>query len=246
MKFYGKLTRSTPTHAFKVINMFENKYLGIAVSLWSIVILGVLIAGIFTGNGSLYRLAFLLLGMTFSLIVFEKGREFGFDTVRGRFFLIAVPVGLIIGLAVALENPVLHLIFRILMLTALIFMFYNLKFRLGAPLKGSHLTISTLLGIMTLILMAAIMHQAPLRNWFTISMAAIDTVSLILIILNLTMYMGGEIAKEWLFRSVSIIVLIMGDIAYLLNIKSTLGFRLELLLWFLPFFLMGNVLIYAE
>jgi len=214
--------------------------------IWLITVLGVLLVGIFTGNADMYHLAFLMMGITFSAVVFIKGKEFGFDTVRGKFLLIAAPVGILIGLAVALENPFFHILFRLLMLASLVFMVINLKVKLHAPVRSTYLTMAALFGIMILLMMAVVMNQAPLRNWFTITIALIDTVSLILIVLNLMIYMGGEIAREWLFRTVSMMVLIVGDLAFLLDMAGKVGFRIELLLWFLPFFVMTNVLVYAE
>ncbi len=231
---------------FNIVSMFEQPIIRIMLHAWLITVLGVLIAGIFMGNPDMYNLAFLAMGVTFSTVVFLKGREFGFDTTRGKFLLIAAPVGIIIGLAVLLDNPYLHILFRLLMLAALIFMFLNLRIRMKVQLRGSHLIIPGLFGILIIFLIFVLMHEAPLRNWFTLTMATIDVLSLAMIVLNLTLYLGGEIAREWLFRTVSIMVLIVGDIAYFLDMAGKLNVRLELLLWFLPFFVMSNVLIYTE
>ena len=214
--------------------------------IWLFTILGALLVGLYTGQTDMYNLAFLAMGLTFSIVVFIKGREFGFDTVRGRFLLIGAPVGILIGLAVVLNNSILHILFRLFILSALIFMFINLSIKLRIPLKGTHLFMAGSFGILILIMMLAVMHEAPLRNWFTMAIALIDTKSLVFIVLNFMIYMGGDIAKEWLFRTISIMVLIIGDIAFLLDMSRKLGLRIELLLWFLPFFVMSNVLIYAE
>ncbi len=226
--------------------MFGHPVVRAMVHIWLFTVLGVLLMGVFTGNPGMYRLAFLMMGISFSVIVFLKGSEFGFDTIRGKFLLIAVPVGVVIGLAVALDNPYLHILFRLLMLSALVFMFLNLRFRMKVPIRSSHIFTSVLFGALIVLLIFLMMPDTPLRNWFTLSIATIDVASLVLIVLNLTIYLGGEIAREWLFRTVSIMVLIVGDIAYLLDMAGKLSVRLELLLWFLPFFVMGNVLIYTE
>lgn len=232
--------------AFNIVSMFEQPIVRIMLHAWLITILGVLIAGIFSGNPDMYNLAFLAMGVTFSAVVFLKGREFGFDTTRGKFLLIAAPVGIIIGLAVLLNNPFLHILFRLLMLAALVFMFLNLRIKMKIRFRSSHLIIPGLFGILIIFLIFILMHEAPLNNWFTLTIAGIDVLSLVMIVLNLTLYLGGEIAREWLFRTVSIMVLIVGDILYLLDMAGKLNLHLELLLWFLPFFVMSNVLIYTE
>jgi len=187
-----------------------------------------------------------MMGITFSTIVYFKAREADLDTMRGKFFMMGVPIGIILGLAVMLESSLLHILFRLLMVAALIFMITNLRLKLRAPLKESHLTIVAIFGIFIFIMMAAIIHQAPLKDWFTITIAFIDAISLILIMLNLLIYSEGEIAREWLFRTISIMILIIGDIAFLLYLAGKVGFRIEILLWFMPFFVMSNVLLYME
>ena len=51
------------------------------------------------------------------------------------------------------------------------------------------------------------------------------------------MYLGGDIGKVWLAGVVAMLVLLAGDVFFLLGVPH----HVELVFWFIPLFIMNNV-----
>ncbi len=214
-----------------MINIFVT-----VVRIW-IIFLAVAFSVVYVlGMEPLYKLLFVLMGLTYGFTAVVEAWVVGLDTGRGKFILILSSMGFTSALAVALNSDLWHVFFRLSILIAVAFMYLNLRFNLHIRLGLSRRIIAIILSILVIIttyLFSRYMQAGAVKEiilWM-------DSISLILVIANFLMYLGGDIGKVWLAGVIAMLVLLMGDIFFLLGVPG----HVELAFWLIPLFIMNNV-----
>ena len=188
---------------------------------------------------SIYVPTFIILGFTYGVTAVVEAITVGLDTMRGRFILLLSTIGFFISLALitsGIVSEIFHILFRVSIFVAVAFMFLNLRYKLGITLNQQKKLIAIVLGIVILIItfiVSGLLH-APLYREIILW---IDAASLFLVVLNVLMYMGGDIEKIWIAGLIAMVVLLLGDVFFLLNFPR----NVHLVFWFIPLFIMNNV-----
>jgi len=208
------------------------------IKVW-IVALAVLFAIVYVMDKPEYYLPlFIALALTYGITAVVEAYTVGIDTMRGKFILLLSTMGFTIALALMLEGlfgHLFHILFRVAILVAVAFMYLNLR-KLGITLDNRKKVIAVIVGFLILIItfiLSSILHE-PLYKEIILW---IDAFSLIFVVLNVLMYMGGEIEKVWIAGLIAMVVLLLGDVFFLLNFPRDV----HLVLWFIPLFIMNNV-----
>ncbi len=209
------------------------------IKIW-IVILAVMFAITYViSKPEYYVPIFILLALTYGITAVVEAYTVGLDTVRGKFILLLSMIGFSIALALLTSgflSELFHILFRLSILIAVGFMYLNLHFKLQIPLSPQRKIVAVVAGIVILIttfILSSILN-APLYREIILWM---DAASLFFVVLNALMYLGGDIEKVWIAGLIAMLVLLLGDVFFLLNFPRDV----HLVLWFIPLFIMCNV-----
>lgn len=208
----------------------------LAIRIW-IVFLAIAFAIFYImGMEEIYRLLFILMGLTYGITALVEAWVVGLDTGRGRFITLLSLMGFTASIAVWLQSHVWHILFRFIILLAVAFMYINLRFKLHVGMGLRKRMVAIILGILV-ILFTYLFSSFIEAGTFREIILWIDALSLIFIIVNFLMYLGGDIGKVWLAGVIAMLVLLAGDIFFLLEVPG----HVELAFWFIPIFIMNNV-----
>ncbi len=210
-----------------------------AIRLW-IVILAVSFTVVYVLNRPEYYLPlFIALALTYGFTATVEAYTVGLDTIRGKFILLLSTMGYTIALALILEGlfgHFFHILFRVAILVAVAFMYLNLRMKLHIPLSSRKRIAAVVAGFVILIvtfLLSSILNE-PLYKEIILWL---DAFSLIFVVLNSLMYIGGDIEKIWIAGLVAMVILLLGDVFFLLSFPRDV----HLVFWFIPLFIMNNV-----
>ena len=224
-------------HSLKILPVM--KLFTMLVRLW-IITLAVLFAIVYVMNRPEYYLPlFIGIALTYGFTAIVEAYVVGLDTMRGKFILLLSTMGFTIALAFILEGlfgHFFHILFRLVILIAVGFMYLNLRMRLHIPLSNWKRMVAVVSGFVILIItfvLSSILNE-PLYKEIILWL---DAFSLILVVLNALMYLGGDIEKIWVAGLVAMVILLVGDVFFLFNFPRDV----HIVLWFIPLFIMNNV-----
>ncbi len=207
-----------------------------AVRVWILLLAAVFVYFFFRGDVGGLNWIIVIASLTYSITAGVEAVVVGLDTMRGRFILLLSLMGMVVFLTFLLNSHVLHVLLRLMIAFAVGYMFYNLKFRLGIPLGRGRIFVSFLLFMIIFLLILQLVQGIHVEPYKYL-MLFLDVVSFILVVFNTLMYIGGDIEKVWIAGIVVVMLLIIGDLFFIMDVSV----RIYLLLWFLPLFLMNHV-----
>ncbi len=206
------------------------------VRVWIIFLSIAFLVAYVMGKYLVYKYLFILMGLTYGFTALEEAIVIGLDTGRGRFILLLSSIGFTAALAAAFNTHLWHLLFRISILLAVAFMFFHLQFRLKVGMGSMGFIITVIFALLSIFL-SYLFSRYIRAGLFPQLILWIDVLSLILIIANFLVYLGGTIGKAWLAGAIAMSIFLAGDVFFLLGVPG----HVELLLWFIPLFIMNNV-----
>ncbi len=188
-----------------------------------------------SSNWQLLSLSTIVLGINFFVSGTYKGYTIGLDTVRGKFWVLLSMIGIAVGIGVALDNNLyIHIVGRVFLVVALVFMFIGLA-RRGLVLRGVRLLIFLIVFLLTvagaLYVYTKFPAETPLKAFFLLFDVLIATFT----IANFSVYLGSDLGKRWFIGLFAMGSYATGDLLFYLEKDA------YMLVWSIALFLIALV-----
>ncbi len=153
-------------------------------------------------------------GILFAVSSLYKGYALGFDTLRGKFWLIFSGFGLL-GVGIFTGIHALHVLGRFSLLLAVLFMFLGVLSR-GIRFTGWRVVASAGVFAVSTITVLGVHFLFGLQGWKML-IGILDVPIFTLTFMNLYAYAGSDLGKRWFAGIVAVIVYLLGDLFFLLG-----------------------------
>ncbi len=190
---------------FRVLQVFNGLYL--LVGLYALAL-----------NRDLLPSVLLFGGILFAISSLYKGYALGFDTLRGKFWLIFSGFGLL-GAGVFTGIHAVHILGRLFLLLAVLFMFLGVLSR-GIRFSGWRIAASIGAFVVSTLTVLGVHLATGLHGW-KLLIGAVDVVIFTLTFMNLYAYVGSDLGRRWFAGIIAVITYLLGDLFFLMGFDST-------------------------
>ncbi len=186
---------------FRVLQWLNGLYL--LVGLYALVL-----------NRELLPSVLLFGGILFAISSLYKGYALGFDTLRGKFWLIFSGFGLL-GPGVFTGLHAVHILGRLFLLLAVLFMFLGVLSR-GIRFSGWRIPASVGAFVVSTLTVVGVHLAFGLHGW-KLLIGIVDVAIFTLTFMNLYAYVGSDLGKRWFAGIIAVITYLVGDLFFLMG-----------------------------
>ncbi len=156
-------------------------------------------------------------GILFIVSSLYKGYALGFDTLRGKFWLIFSGFGLL-GVGVFTGIHALHIVGRLFLLLAVLFMFLGVLSR-GIKFSGWRIPASVGAFVVSTLTVIGVHLVFGLQGW-KVLIGIVDIFIFTLTFMNLYAYVGSDLGKRWFAGIIAVITYLLGDLFFLMGYQG--------------------------